>query len=269
MTPSSLLLVGCGKMGGALLERWQQSTLIERFDVIEPQYAAPGSRVTWHRNLESLPPDYVPDVVVFAVKPQHLDAVLPAYKIRFGNANPLYISIAAGKKLSFYASHLGERAHIVRAMPNTPAMVGEGMTVLCSAPTLPASAKKIALDLMSAVGKAEWLPNESLMDAVTAISGCGPAYVFLFLESMVKAGVAVGLPEDMAKILSCQTVLGSLKLAAQSGKTLEQLRIQVASPGGATEAALNILMQSNNLQSLLEKAVDSATARSKQLSEKN
>jgi pyrroline-5-carboxylate reductase len=152
-------------------------------------------------------------------------------------------------------------------MPKTPAMVGEGMTVLCAAPTLPASAKKNALDLMGAVGKSEWLPDETLMDAVTAISGCGPAYVFLFIESLVKAGMDVGLSEELAKTLSCQTILGSLTLAERSGKTFEQLRIQVTSPGGATEAALKVLMQSNEMQLLIEKAIECATTRSKQLAD--
>jgi len=260
---SSLLLVGCGKMGGALLDRWKRSPGIPHFHVIDPHHASANeSLVTWHRDLKSLPENYTPNVIVFAIKPQELESVLPQYRERFTNEKPIYISIAAGKTLAFYAHHLGEHAHVIRAMPNTPALAGHGMTVLCGSATLPASAQKIAMDLMNTTGKAEWLPDESLMDSITAISGCGPAYVFLFLDSLVKAGIAAGLPEAMSKTLAVQTVSGSLALCEHSGKSFEQLRIQVASPGGATEAALNVLMRDNALVKLMEEAVMAAKERS-------
>lgn len=263
---TSLLLVGCGKMGSALLDRWKRSPVIPHFHVIDPHHVLEnGSLVTWHRDIASLPGDYTPDVVVFAIKPQELDTILPQYRKRFSGETPLYISIAAGKTLAFYARHLGEHAHVIRAMPNTPAMIGEGMTVMCAASTLPTSARRIGMDLMSTVGKAEWLPDESLMDCVTAISGCGPAYVFLFMESLVKAGVAIGLPETMTRTLVQQTVTGSIALYEQSGKTFEHLRQQVASPGGATEAALAILMKDNAMAALMEKAIRAARSRSEEL----
>lgn len=263
---SSLLLVGCGKMGRSLLERWKRSPFIPHFHVIEPNHAEQNeSLVTWHKSLASLPENYAPNVVVFAVKPQELESILPEYRERFADVQPIYLSIAAGKTLPFYTRHLGEHAHVVRAMPNTPAMVGQGMTVLCAVATLPASEKKIATELMSTVGKTEWLNDESLMDAVTAISGCGPAYAFLFLESLVNAGVRMGLPEGMAKNLAVQTVAGSIALSAHSGKSFEQLRIQVASPGGATEAALRILMGENGLSHIIESAAKAAEARSSEL----
>lgn len=262
-----LLLIGCGKMGSALLNRWKQSPAITHFDVIDPsQTHANESSIQWHRHLNELPAQARPDVVVLAVKPQQLESVLPDYKIRFAHHSPLYLSIAAGKNLAFYARHLGEHAHIVRAMPNTPALIGEGMTVLCSAPTLSASSRKMAGDLMKAVGAIEWLEDESLMDAVTAISGCGPAYVFLFVESLIKAGISIGLSETLAKNLALQTLSGSVKLAEHSAKTMEQLRIDVASPGGATEAALAQLMAGNALQELVVKAVKAAQTRSNELS---
>jgi pyrroline-5-carboxylate reductase len=262
----SLLLVGCGKMGGALLERWKHASFISHIHVIAPHHAYTNEpTVTWHRNPESLPKNYTPDVIILAVKPQQLDTVLPDYRAHFAAANPLYISVAAGKNLSFYASRLGEHAHVVRAMPNTPALAGQGMTALCAVSTLPASSQKIAMDLMQAVGKTEWLPDESLMDAVTAISGCGPAYVFLFLESLINAGVAAGLPESMARTLALQTIAGSVALAEHTGKTFEQLRTQVASPGGATEAALKVLMKDDAMPQLIAQAAAAARKRLKEL----
>ncbi len=266
-TPHSLLLVGCGKMGSALLERWKHSQAMQRFDIIDPSHIQKNEpNIFWHKNSETLAANYAPDVIILAVKPQQLESILPAYKLRFAGSTPLYISIAAGKTLGFYSHHLGEHVHVVRAMPNTPALVGQGITVLCAAPTLPASAKKIAGDLLKAVGSVEWLEDELLMDAVTSISGCGPAYVFLFIEGLIKAGMAAGLDEHLAKSLALQTVSGSLELAKHSPKSMEQLRIDVASPGGATEAALGVFMQENRLHQVIKEAVLAAKKRSKELS---
>ena len=254
-------------MGGALLERWKHIFTGTHFHIIDPGHlAANETRVTWHKNLSDLPQEIIPSVIVLAVKPQLLDDVLPQYRTRFSSAAPLYISIAAGKNLAFYLQHLGEHAHVVRAMPNTPALIGEGISALCSPSTLSATAKKTATDVMQAVGKVEWLESESLMDAVTAISGCGPAYVFLFMQSVVKAGVACGLSEAMAKSLALQTMYGSLQLSEHSGKSYEELRIQVASPGGATEAAIKVLTTDNALESLLGKAILAAKTRSEEMS---
>lgn len=263
---TSLLLVGCGNMGGALLERWKQSSAASRIDIIDPTHRQKNeSAICWHANLESLPVDYAPQVIILAVKPQQLAEILPSYKIRFGSA-PLYISIAAGKTLAFYKQHLGEHAHVVRAMPNTPALIAQGMSVLCASATLPASARKIATDLLQAVGKVEWIEDEAQMDAVTAISGCGPAYVFLFLESLVAAAVQAGLSEPLARTLALQTISGSTALAAQSGKNFQHLRVDVASPGGATEAALAVLMQGDAMKALIGEAVMAAEKRSHTLS---
>jgi pyrroline-5-carboxylate reductase len=261
----TLLLVGCGKMGSALLARWPQQFADARFDVIDPAHTQRNtSQVNWHKNLDALPQDYAPGVVVFAVKPQQLGDILPAYGKRFGNA-PLYISIAAGKNLQFLTSGLGGRVQVVRAMPNTPALVGQGMTALCANGTLPASARNIAAQLMLAVGKVEWINNEGLMDAVTALSGCGPAYMFLFLESLVEAGVDAGLPENVAKSLILQTAAGSLALAGQTHENFEQLCKNVMSPGGATEAAITLLKNNNILKSIMKEAVLAATKKSKEL----
>jgi pyrroline-5-carboxylate reductase len=267
---SSLLLVGCGKMGSALLARWQHThpAGIQHFFVVEPDhYHANTPLVTWVTSLESLPGDFVPDIIVFAVKPQLLPSLLPEYRARFSGAHPLFISIAAGKTLRAFSTQLGEHARVVRAMPNTAALIGEAMTVLCAAPSVSAAARNIATQLMQAVGQVIWIEDESQMDAVTALSGSGPAYVFLFLESLTNAGVAAGLPPDVARSLAIKTVSGSCALAAQSSEPFEILRKNVTSPGGTTEAALGILMNDGKFEKLLTEAVSKAVKRSHELSE--
>lgn len=259
---TSLLLVGCGKMGGALLARWRAHPPagITQFEIIEP--GEPHHRPS----LDHLPAEFAPSVIVFAVKPQTLDQLLPSYAMRFG-AKPLYLSIAAGKTLAFYRKHLGEHAHVVRAMPNTPATIGEGITALCAHSTAPASARHLATALMEAAGAVLWLENEDHMHAVTALSGSGPAYVFLFLDSLAKAGMALGLSEEVSCKLAIQTVLGSTRLAAQSPETFKALREQVTSPGGTTQAALSVLENSHMFESLIKSALDAAHKRSQELAQ--
>ena len=264
MTTNTLLLVGHGKMGSALLQGWRKQLSFSEIHVISPHHTqADDGTLHWHRNLETLPTKYTPSVITFAVKPALLAEILPQYAQRF-STTPLYLSIAAGKTLSFYHKHLGTHAHIVRAMPNTPSLIGQGMTSLCAENTLAASARKIATDLMNAIGKTCWL-EESQMNAATAIAGCGPAYVFLFLDSLVKAGITSGLHEKDARALAIQTMIGTCALSTQSEKTFEDLIAQVASPGGATEAALTTLKTNNALEQLLNKAVQAAITRSAEL----
>ncbi|MDE3015542.1 MAG: pyrroline-5-carboxylate reductase [Pseudomonadota bacterium] len=264
--PLTLLLVGCGKMGGALLQRWQD-TRIANISVIDPNDLdchAPG--VSHHKNLESLSQNYIPDIVVFAVKPPQLPHILPAYRRRF-ESNPLYISIAAGKTIEFFRKHLGDDIRIVRAMPNTPAMVGEGITILCKTNSLSDKDKNSAEILMQVTGGIGWTEDESLMDGVTAISGSGPAYVFLLLDALTKAGVDAGLGVELARTLALKTVAGSCDLATRSpGQSFEQLRKNVTSPGGTTEAALKVLMEDDALETLIKKAVCAAAKRSGELS---
>ncbi len=253
------LLIGHGKMGGALLSRWRQS-LGGDFAVIDPQDHAPGI----HPDLASLPETVHPDVIVFAVKPQELASILPAYKARFGSS-PLYLSIAAGKSLAFFAQNLGNTAQIVRAMPNTPALVGKGITVLCASDTVSAANRDKAESLMREAGAVQWLDNESHMDAVTALSGSGPAYTFLFLDGLTKAGVSAGLSPEMSRALALQTVAGSCALAEHSADSFAQLRRNVTSPGGTTEAALAVLMKDDRLEALVDEAVQAAAKRSREL----
>lgn len=265
----SLLLAGCGNMGGALLARWQQllPAGISQIIVVEPHNAIPhASNVTCVPSLDAVPADFLPDIIVLAVKPQQLEEMLPHYRDRFSH-KPLYLSIAAGKGLDFFATHLGEHAYVVRAMPNTPAMVGKGMTVLCARNTLAESSRAIATQLMQAVGIVEWVSDESQMHAVTALSGSGPAYVFLFLDALTQAGIELGLPENISRTLAMQTVEGSVELAKNSNEDFGQLRQNVTSKGGTTEAALNVLMAGDALKTLIHNALTAASWRSKQLSD--
>jgi len=258
----NLLLVGYGNMGSALLLRWKKSTglKIDRFFAIDPEIK--GEMADCYPSLDAFPAEYAPDIIVFAVKPNQLASILPAYRARFGT-QPLYISIAAGKTLAFYRQHLGEQAHIVRAMPNTPAMIGYGMTALCAA-NLPEESRHKATQLMNDVGKTIWIQDESQMDAVTAISGCGPAYVFLFLDALHAAAQAMRLEGDLRQIV-IETVKGSCMLADGSIAPFEQLRQNVASPGGSTEAALKVLMQGNAFETLVKEAVLAAAKRAREL----
>lgn len=270
---SSLLLVGCGKMGGALLSGWlrQDGAAPDAFTVIEPHLNAaqdaPGVRVA--HSLETLEAGYAPGCVVFAVKPQTLPSVLPAYAERFRTVKPLYISIAAGKTTQFFENALGHEAAIVRAMPNTPALIGKGITALYANGHVSRDQKHKAEALMRAVGDAVWAEHEASMDAITALSGSGPAYVFLFLESLIAAGIDAGLAPETARTLALETVRGSAELAATSPETLDVLRRNVTSPGGTTEAALEVLTDTGGLPALIRKAVARATTRSRELSVKD
>jgi pyrroline-5-carboxylate reductase len=261
MTPFSILLVGCGNMGNALLSRWREKCAddVRDIHIIDPR-AADGI----YPSLDALPTTAQVDVVVLAAKPQQLADILPAYRARFG-ADVLYVSIAAGKTLAFYAEHLGADAAVVRAMPNTPAMVGKGMTALCANSHVSDEQKERASLLMKAVGKTLWV-EEAQMNAVTALSGSGPAYVFLFADALVKAGVSLGLTESDARMLALATLHGATHLAETSGENLTNLRQNVTSPGGTTEAALRVLMEGNVLEKLLEKALQEASNRAETLS---
>jgi pyrroline-5-carboxylate reductase len=256
-------------MGGAMLQGWLERGSARRFVVVEPGGgAAFASRpeVAVHREALTLDLDLRPAVVVLAVKPQMMDEALRHYG-RFTTPETVFLSIAAGKTLSYFARLLGGDAAIVRAMPNTPASIGRGITVACPNPR--AAPEQIALcdRLLTAVGEVGWVDDERLMDAVTAVSGSGPAYVFLLIECLAKAGVEAGLPEALAMRLARATVSGAGELARLSSEPAAVLRQNVTSPGGTTQAALNVLMAETGLAALLGKAVAAAAARSRELAE--
>lgn len=264
----ALLLVGCGKMGGALLQGWlARGVAASKVYVVEP--ALDPSRVTVPAGVNmvaaaaDLPADLKPEIVVFAVKPQVMGDVVPAFA-GYAGTGAAFVSIAAGTPIRFFESALGDVA-VVRVMPNTPAAVGHGMSVLCANARTDARQREVAEGLMAAVGAADWLEDEALMDAVTAVSGSGPAYVFLLIECLARAGEEVGLSADLARTLALQTVAGAGALAAQSEEDAAQLRVNVTSPGGTTQAALEVLMAADGLQPLLTKAVKAAERRGKEL----
>ncbi len=265
----ALLLVGCGKMGGALLAGWLECAVEpRRITVIEPndESAAAAARhgVEVHPSPEPLDPAYRPAVVVFAVKPQALDEVAPVYRA-YAGPGTMFLSIAAGKTIASLARHLGAEAAIVRAMPNIAAAVRRGIAVAVANGNVTDSQRGQCQALLEAVGEVAWVADEGLLDPVTAVSGSGPAYVFLLIECLAEAGLEAGLPADLAMQLARATVIGAAELARQSGEPAEILRRNVTSPGGTTAAALEVLMAPQGLRPLMIRAVAAATRRSIEL----
>jgi pyrroline-5-carboxylate reductase len=266
----TLVLVGCGRMGGALLEGWLDRGIADRVDVIEPDAGAERfagrSGVTLHDSAAGLPAGLVPEVVVFAVKPQVMAAVVPAYRALVG-PRTVFLSIAAGKTIRFFAGQLGGQAAIVRAMPNTPAAVGRGITVCCAGPGTTEAQREVCDALLEAVGQVAWVEDEALIDPVTAVSGSGPAYVFHLVEALATAGEKAGLPADLAMQLARATVTGSGELLRQSAEPAAKLRENVTSPNGTTFAALQVLTAEDGLTALMTKAVAAAARRSCELAD--
>lgn len=264
-----LLLVGCGKMGSAMLSGWLDSGIAAAGVIVVEPMGAPAefagiAGVTVVASTDELAADLSPEVVVFAVKPQQMDSVAPAYK-RFAGGGTAFLSIAAGKNIAYFAEQLGAGAAIVRAMPNTPAAIGQGITVCCSNDAASAAQRELCRALLSATGEAVVVDDENLIDAVTAVSGGGPAYVFLLIECLAAAGVAAGLPQDLSDRLALVTVAGSGQLALASDEPPATLRENVTSPGGTTLEALKILMADDGLQPLMTRAIAAATERSREL----
>jgi pyrroline-5-carboxylate reductase len=263
----TLLLVGCGKMGTALLRGWLEAAAAAQFLVVDPAGLPPDfagmANVAWYSEAKSVPQPVTPDAVVFAVKPQTIDAVLPQYRPWVDPAT-VFLSIVAGKTLAGIARHLGPAA-LVRTMPNLPAAIGRGFTVACANPRATPDQKRLCGRLLAAVGESAWVDDEGLLDAVTAVSGSGPAYVFLLIEALARAGEREGLPPDLAIRLARSTVAGAGELARLSDESPAQLRESVTSPGGTTRAALDLLMAEDGLEALMTRAVAAAAARSREL----
>jgi pyrroline-5-carboxylate reductase len=265
---AGLVLVGGGKMGGALLGGWlRRGVEADDVAVVEPDHDTANTLSARHKVSVAAAPNDIkgqPTTIVFAVKPQAMDAVAPAYA-RFAGPDTVFLSIAAGKTIGYFEKKLGPKAAIVRAMPNTPAAVGRGITVAVANARVHAAERKRCDELLAAVGEVAWIDDEALMDAVTAVSGSGPAYVFLLAEYLGAAGAAAGLPQQLSKRLATVTVAGSGELLHRSGNAPETLRQNVTSPGGTTAAALEILMADDGLAALLGRAVSAAAKRSKEL----
>jgi pyrroline-5-carboxylate reductase len=263
----SLLLVGAGKMGSALLEGWLALGLDrKKIAVLEPQpgkelnaLAASGLRLNPSADAVGQA-----SAIVLAVKPQTAPAVMPAL-VPFVGASTVTLSIMAGPTLRFLEQALPRGSAVVRAMPNTPAAIGRGITVAVANARVSAPQRELVHALLSAVGVVEWVTDEALMDAVTAVSGSGPAYVFLLAEAMARAGAAAGLPADLAARLARVTVAGAGELLHRSPLDAATLRQNVTSPGGTTAAALNVLMAQKGLEPLMTEAIAAATRRSREL----
>ena len=263
-----LVLVGAGKMGGAMLSGWlERGVMPEQVAVLDPAPPPESADMIGAAGV-ALNPDIttITDtaVLVLAVKPQMMDQVLPDV-VPLGASAPVVLSIAAGRTIASFESVFGSAAAVVRAMPNTPAAIGRGITVACPNAGVTDVQRTVCNGLLEAVGEVAWVDDETLIDAVTAVSGGGPAYVFLLTECMARAAVEAGLSQDLAMQLARITVSGAGELMRQSPLEASTLRENVTSPGGTTAEALKVLMADGALPDLMNKAVAAATARSKEL----
>ncbi|ACM27187.1 pyrroline-5-carboxylate reductase [Agrobacterium sp. SHOUNA12C] len=263
----AIILIGAGNMGGAMLTGWLKNGVPgSSVTVVDPNPSetmlkliadAGASHVT------GVPAGVTAGVLFVAVKPQLMDVVLPPFKDIVG-PNTVVVSIAAGKTLTFLEKHLGKAA-MVRAMPNTPAMVGRGVTGAFANAEVGEGQRQLVHDLLKVSGPVEWVPEEGDIDAVTAVSGSGPAYVFYLVECMAEAGRKLGLQADLAMRLARETVAGAGELLHQSPDDASRLRQNVTSPGGTTAAALAVLMAEGGMQPLFDEALEAARKRAQEL----
>lgn len=264
-----LVLAGAGNMGFALLAGWLERGLDPARIVV--QDPAPSSRIKerldWH-GIEVRPEIRFlrepPAVILVAVKPQVMDEVFPALA-QLARQKTVVVSVAAGRRIDGFEAHLPKGTAVVRAMPNTPAAVGRGITVAVGNGHVSEAQREACDHLLRAVGEVAWVSDESLMDAVTAVSGSGPAYVFYLAECLAEAGIKAGLPPELAEQLAVCTVAGAGELLHRSDLGPRTLRENVTSPNGTTFAALQVLMAEGGLAKLLREAVSAAAARSREL----
>ena len=266
MTSSeNILLVGCGKMGGALMDGWiAQGTPPQKIFVVDPTQPYLPSDVMGGAGFEDIPDGFAPGVAVLAVKPQVMDDVLAPYTALV-RPETVFLSIAAGRTIASFEGVLGEAARVVRAMPNTPAAVGRAITVLVANAHATDEQRGACETLMAAVGEVAWADDEALIDAVTGVSGSGPAYVFHLVEAMAAAGVAAGLAPNLAMQLARQTVAGSGELLFRSADPAATLRENVTRRGGTAAAALEVLIADDGMNPLMNEAIAAATRRSREL----
>lgn len=257
-----ILLVGCGKMGSAMLAGWVERGL-SACVAVEPFAAGPIPGATVVPNPEAIPADFSPAAVVLAIKPQEAAAALPRYARFAGRA--VFVSIMAGRTLAGMGALLGPQAAIIRAMPNTPAAVRQGFTVACAGAPVSPDQRALADALLAATGETAWVEDEALIDPVTAVSGGGPAYVFLLAELLEAAAREQGIPADLARRMARATVAGSGALLAASSDDAAQLRRNVTSPKGTTERALAVMMDHAAWPDTISRAIAAATARSREL----
>jgi pyrroline-5-carboxylate reductase len=268
-----ILLVGCGRMGTALLHGWLAGWPEARFSVIDHTPPATTERVHSYPDINSVPQDTKADLIVLAVKPQQLAELAPACA-RFGHTQSIFLSIAAGITLSRLqgwlepdaASDAAPGIAIVRAMPNTPASIGQGISAIIANTACPPEGLALASRALQAAGAVVQVEEESWLDAVTALSGSGPAYLFRLTEVLTEAGISLGLPASLSAQLARHTMCGAAALMqAESDTTPAALREAVTSKGGTTAAALSVLNENEALQQLFTKALHAATQRAKEL----
>lgn len=259
-----LVLLGCGKMGSAMLAGWLDGGVSPTSVWVQDPFPSDWVQAQGvHVNVD-LPS--APAIVLVAVKPQMMADALPVLSA-MGNGDTLFVSVAAGVTIANYETILGDKTPIIRAMPNTPAAVGKGITAIIGNANTSTTHLDQADQLLSAIGQVVRLENEGQMDAVTGVSGSGPAYVFHMIETLAAAGEAQGLAPDLAMQLAKATVAGSGALAEASDETPAQLRVNVTSPNGTTQAGLEVLMDGKKgLPPLMNATVKAATDRSKELS---
>ena len=251
-------------MGSALLSGWLDAEIPVTFSVVEP-HDIPFQNIDHYRDtVEAHKALAEAQVAILAIKPQIMAGVCSTLKSHL-HKETLVLSIAAGQTIASYQYYFGNNQPVIRAMPNTPAAIGKGITVAVPTPTVTPEQKKLTESLLKTAGPLEWLKDETLLDAVTALSGSGPAYVFLLIETLAAAGEKAGLPQDLSMTLARQTVIGSAALAEEDKETTAAtLRQNVTSPGGTTEAALKVLMD-GRIQVLFDEAIAAAKKRGEEL----
>ena len=267
--PKSLVLVGAGKMGGAMLEGWLAMGLPEdRITVLDPLPSRDLVKLCKDREIKLNPliaRVKAPQVLVLAIKPQMLDAAARELQLLVAS-DTLILSVLAGKTVANIATRLSSARAIARAMPNLPASVGRGMTGVFAGPDVTIRQRSMILSLLTAIGRVEWVDQEDLIDAVTGVSGSGPAYVFYLVECLARAGEAEGLPADVAMRLARATIEGAGELLHRTDIAASVLRQNVTSPGGTTAAGLQVLMMDKALDSLVKATVHAARMRAGELS---
>lgn len=262
MSLPSLLLVGCGKMGGALWQGWLERGLAPSV-ILDRRCEAPPAPHRVVRSPDDIPADFKPDIIVLAVKPAGMEESLSSLR-PFLDGTILISMLAARTVESLRAACHEASTRIVRAMPNTPAAIGKGVTGVCS-PDLDDEGRSLCTALLSAVGDVAWVGNEEQLEALTPISGCGPAYVFLLAELLEKEALRVGLPAETARLIARGTVSGAGALLEASPEESETLRKNVTSPNGVTAKALEVLMAPDAWPAAMTEAVDKAMARSREM----
>ena len=260
-----ILLIGAGKMGSALIKGWIKAGL-GPITAVEPNPSAKLQKLEGPLLSADLAQVPLQDwrACVVALKPQVIRAEATKLKA-IARTGTLMISIAAGTSVGFLAKHWGPEAHIVRAMPNTPGAIDRGITALFASPAATSADKTLAKSLLSAIGLTVWLKREEQIDAATAVSGSGPAYVFVLVDALAKAGIAAGLPPEAAAVMARATVAGAGALLDADPRDAAQLARDVATPGGTTEAAFKILLAKDGLEALMTRAVEAARTRAEEL----